>query len=150
MTVKKRLYLLYIHIMSYDTYRGYLKPPGLVNPNELILLRYHKLNREKTSQRNTACLYLFIFCRLNLDYKLPKKKKKKSLLSLIPAWLEGNIMLYKWFLLINWASCEGDRRQESDQIHTCEKQRQKQDCIKTKSNCTESSTVLANSRRSLE
>lgn len=39
---------------------GNISRPGFQNPNELILLRYHKLNREKTSQRNIACLYLFI------------------------------------------------------------------------------------------
>lgn len=79
MTVKKRLYLLYIHIMSYDTYRGYFKPK-FQNPNELILLRYHKLNREKQAKEILPA-FIYLFCRLNLDYKLPKKKKKKSLLS---------------------------------------------------------------------
>lgn len=74
-------------MVNYDTHREYFQS-GSQNPNELILLRYHKLNSEKTSQRNIACFYLYILQSVS---RLKKKKKDKNILpSLILIGLEEN------------------------------------------------------------
>ena len=74
--------------------------------------------------------FIYLIYRLNLDYKLPKKKKASYLWFL--RGLRENIVLYKGFCLQTGLPVKETVRQESDQIHTREKQRQKQDCIKTK------------------